>query len=623
MQRKPPQREKTLGSKVSAVLSVLLDLPQTLRLVWSSSRWWMVLWAVLLFIQGLLPVATVYLTKLLVDSLVAATKLDIPSQGFSLILLPAVLMAGVLLLTELLQSVLGWTRTMQSELIQDYISVLVHEKSVAVDLAFYETPEYHDKLHQARDQASSRYLALLESTGSLFQNSITFLAMATVLLPYGAWLPLILLLSTLPAFYIVVIFNRRYHQWSQKATTDRRWTEYYDVVLTHSAVAAELRLFDLGPHFQSAYQVLRKKLRRERLNLLKQQSLAKLGAALIALGVSGAPMAWMLWKALQGLIGLGDLALFYQAFNQGQNLMRTLLGNLGEIYNNKLFLANLFEFLSLQSHIVDPLEPVRVPSPVKQGICLRRISFSYPGSDRPVLKDFNLTIPAGQIVAIVGDNGAGKSTLSKLLCRFYDPTAGQIELDGIDIRNFRLKDLRRLFTVLFQYPIPYEATAADNIAMGSLDSQPSLAEIEAAAQGAGAHETIERLPHGYDTMLGKSFAQGVELSGGERQRVALARAFLRNAPIIILDEPTSAMDSWAEAEWLERFRSLAKGRTTVVITHRFTLAMRADIIHVMRKGEIVESGNHHELLEKGGLYSQSWKAQTEAGDRPSVISNLP
>ena len=591
-----------------------------MRLIWAASRYWTLAWVVLLVIQGLLPAATVWLTKLLVDNLVAAMKTGVVEAGFRLLLVPAALMIGVLLLSELLQGVLVWTRTIQSELIQDYISALVHEQSVTVDLAFYENPEYHDRLHQARSEASGRSLGLLESSGSLLQNSVTLLAMSMVLIPYGALLPLVLVFSTLPALYIVLVFNRRYHRWWQQRTAARRLAEYYDYFLTNSWIAAEMRLFDIGAHFQSAYQALRCQLRSERLSLLKEQSIAKLGAGVSALVISGATMAWMLWRALQGLLSLGDLALFYQAFNRGQSLMRALLGSVSEIHSNILYLGNLFEFFGLKPQIVDPPNPIPAPSSLQQGIRFRQVTFRYPGSERTVLKNFNLTIPAGQVVAIVGDNGAGKSTLIKLLCRFYDPIDGRIEIDGVDIRNFAVKEFRRLLTVLFQGPVPYQATAAENIAIGDLSAEPSLAEIESAARGAGAHEVIARLPQSYETLLGKAFVNGVELSGGEWQRLALARAFLRRAQIIILDEPTSAMDSWAETDWLERFRTLANGRTAIVITHRFTLAMRADMIHVMRNGQIVESGNHLELLEQGGLYAQSWKAQTQALPNPLVTS---
>lgn len=528
-----------------------------------------------------------------------------------IILVPIALMAGVLLLTELLQGILNWIRTVQAELMQDYMSALIHEKAVAADLAFYESSDYHDKLEQARSDASIRSLALLENSGSLLQNSITLLAMAAVLIPYGAWLPLALFVSMLPALAVVLRSNRDYHQWWQQTTVDRRWTQYYDMMLTHSAVAAELRLFDLGSYFQSSYQTLRRRLVSERLRLIKNQSLARLVAGASGLLVSGAAMSWMVWRALQGQVTLGDLALFYQAFNRGQSLMRTLLGNVGQVYTNSLFLGNLFEFLRLEPQVLDPLAPLPAPLLIKEGIRFREVTFRYPGSEQFALQNFNLTIPAGKIVAIVGDNGAGKSTLIKLLCRFYDPEAGCIELDGTDIRDLSIKKLRRLLSVLFQVPINYHATVAQSIANGDLQVELSRAEIEAAARGAGADEVIARLPQGYDTLLGKWFAKGTNLSGGELQRIALARAFVRQAQIIVLDEPTSAMDSWAEADWLERFRTLTNGRTAMIITHRFTLAMRADMIHTMRNGQIVESGSHDQLLAQGGLYAQSWIAQMQ------------
>jgi ATP-binding cassette subfamily B protein len=609
-----------LKVKLRNFTAQLSYLPQTLGLIWAAARTWTLVWVILLMIQGLLPAATVSLSRLLVDGLVAAMSSGISWDGVKPVLVLAILMAGVLLIAELLQSAIDWIRTAQSEYIQDHIGKLVHEKSVSVDLAFYESPEYYDRLHRARSDASSRSLALLENGGSLLQNGITLLAMAAVLIPYGPWLPLVLFVSTLPALYIVFHFNRRYHRWWEQTTPDRRWAQYYDTMLTHSAVAAELRLFGLGAHFQSAYQALRHQLRTERLRLIKDQNLTRLGAGAGALLVSGAAMAWMVWRALQGLVTLGDLALFYQAFNRGQSLMRSLLGNVGQIYTNSLFLGNLFDFLQLEPQVVDPPKPIPVPPVSKEGIRFRRVTFRYPGSDgRVALRDFDLTIPSGQIVAIVGPNGAGKSTLVKLLCRFYDPQAGHVEFDGIDVRDLSIEELRRRITVLFQLPVFYHATAGQNIALGDLSAAPGAAEIEAAARGAGAHEIITRLSQEYDTLLGKWFADGTELSAGEWQRIALARAYLRQAHIVILDEPTSFMDSWAEAEWLARFRTLVNGRTAMIITHRFTTAMYADVIHVMRLGQIVESGSHDELLARGGLYAQSWTAQMQAGSRFSSL----
>ena len=595
------------------VVAQLSYLPRTLRLVWNATRNWTLAWSVLLVVQGLLPAAAVYLTKVLVDSLVAAVKAGGSWESTRPVLFAALFMGAVLLLIELVQSASTWIRTAQAELIRDHLSALIHEKSVALDIAFYESPEYHDRLEQARNDLSSRPLALLEATGALLQNTVTLVAIAALLVPYGIWLPFALAVSTAPALFVVLRFNLRYHHWWKQTTADRRWAQYYDTILTISRAASELRLFDLGFHFQSAYQRLRTRLRTERLKFTRDQAIARLLAGLFGLIISGLAMGWMVWQVLQAQATLGALALFYQAFNQGQSLLRSLLESAGQIYTDSMFLGNLFDFLNSKCEVLDPPRPIPAPSALRVGILFEDITFCYPGSRQAALQNFNLTVPAGQIVALVGANGAGKTTLLKLLCRFYDPQKGRIIVDGIDIRKLAVKELRRMMTVLFQWPVPYQATATENIALGDLSADPAMPEIEAAARSAGAHEIIARLPQGYNTRLGRWFSQGTELSIGEWQRLALARAFLRRAQIMILDEPTSALDSWAEVDWFDRFRSLARNKTAIVITHRLTIARHADIIHVMDGGAIVESGTHDELLARGRLYARSWFAQVRDG----------
>jgi ATP-binding cassette subfamily B protein len=598
----------TISTKLSKFTGQLSYLPQTFSLIWAASRNYTLVWIILLILQGILPAAFVYLTRLVVDGVVLVAGKGITWDNIQPILTPVALMAAVLLLTEFLQGAAEWVRTAQSELVQDYISGLIHQQSVAIDYACYESSDFNDYLDRARQGASTRSLALLENTGSLFQSSITLLTMATILIPYGLWLPIILFLSALPAFYVALQLNLKQYQWSQKTTTDRRLLQYYELLLTNSWAAAELRLFNFGEYFQTAYQRLRDRLRREQMKLIQQQSLSRLAAGFLALLITGAALIWMGRQVLLGMITLGELALFYQAFNKGQSIVKSLLGSLGQIYKNSLFISNLFEFLQLKPEIIDPPTPVPIPD-IQKGIQFHQVSFRYPGSEQLVLENFNLTIPAGKIVAIVGDNGAGKSTLIKLLCRFYDPEVGSITIDDIDIRDFSVAELRRLITVLFQYPIPYYLSATENIAIGDLSRISNQAEIQFAAKDAGIDDKISSLPHGYSTMLGKWFPGGTDLSGGQWQRLALARAFYRQAQFIILDEPTSAMDPWAEFDWLERFRAMANQRTALVITHRFTLAMRADIIHVMRAGRIVESGNHDELIAENGFYAQSWQEQ--------------
>jgi ATP-binding cassette subfamily B protein len=599
---------RIFSAKFRKALAQLPNLPRALGLVWSVAKPWTIAWSALLVIQGLLPAATVYLTKLVVDAVLYATKAGALWPEVRKVLILVASLAGVMLLMELARSAINWIRTVQAELLQDHIHALIHEKSAGADLAFYEFPDYYDHLHRARTEATYRPVALLENLGSLLQNGITLLAMGAMLIPLGPWLSLALIISSLPAFYVVLRYAEVQYEWRQRMTADERRTWYYDWVLTAAEAAAEVRLFRLAQHFQSAYQNLRRRLRNERVRVARQQGVAELGAGVIALAIMGGSLAYMAWKAMRGLITLGDLALIYAAFTLGQRLVRTLLESVGQLYANSLFLGNLFEFLALQPLVAEPeANLAAMPRDVRREINFSNVSFSYPQSERRALDDFNLIIRAGSVVAIVGPNGAGKSTLVKLLCRFYDPIAGRIEVDGTDIKNIPTGDLRRLITVLFQQPVHYNATVRENIEYGDLGQQ--LGDVKNAAHAAGADEIIARLPEDYEAVLGKWFSGGSELSVGEWQRIALARAFLRQAPIIILDEPTSALDPWSEADWLRRFRQLARGRTALIITHRFTTAMHADVIHVVHSGRIIESGTHDELLLKNGPYAESWSRQ--------------
>jgi len=568
----------------------------------------------LLLLQGLAPVAVVYLTKPLVDSLAAAVRAQGAWESASPAIGWAVAMAAAIVLGEGLRAAAEWAATVQAKRVEDRVSALIHAQSTRVDLAFYEWPDYHDHLHRARYEARHRPVALLASCGALIQNGITLAAMAAVLLTFGWWVSAALLLSAVPALLVVVRFAVRQHQWRSRATADERRATYQDWLMTSGEAAAELRLFGLQVPLRAAYNALRARLRGEELELAAAQMRAELGATAFALLLAGGCLAWVLWQAIVGAVGPGDAALFYVAFGQGQRLMRSLLSGVGRIYHNMLFLGDLFAFLDLGSRVVDPVEPLPPPEPAagKRGLDVRleNVTFRYPGAAGTAMQGFDLALRPGEIAAIVGANGAGKSTLVKLLCRFYDPDAGRVLFGGVDARRLATADLRALSTVLFQEPMRYDATVAENIAVGVPDAQAS--DIKAAARAAGADELIARLPQGYETLLGRWFEGGVELSVGEWQRLALARAFFRPAPVILLDEPTSAMDSWAEADWLRRFRSLAAGRTAIVVTHRFTTAMQADVIHVMDRGRVVESGSHAELLARHGAYARSWNAQMNA-----------
>lgn len=600
------QTLKKLSTAIVTLRAQLPYLPRALSLVRQAAGWLTILWILLLLLQGLLPVASVYLTKTLVNGVAAM----IGAGGWTAMrpLLPAaVAMVLVLIGIEFCQSIGKWLRTAQSELVQDHVHELIHKQAMHLDLSFYDNPGYYDQLHRARIDAISRPAALIENMGSLLQSFITLAAMGWVLLSFGIWIPVMLAIGTLPSLLVVLRHTIRYHTWRQENTMIFRQASYYDLMLTQREAAAEMRLFGLGPHFSALFRALRQKLRREQVQLARSEAIAQGAAALCGLASMAAALAWIGRLALRGVIGLGDLALFYQAFFQGQRMMRALLGSAGEIYRNIAFLENLFEFLALQPRIDNPAEPLPHPG-VSREIVLENITFRYPGSSRPALNNFNLTIPAGQITALVGENGAGKTTMIKLLCRFYDPELGRVLIDGTDIRTIELHSLRRQTTVLFQDPVRYHDSVRNNIALGDIENSPDQERIEAAAAASGADAPISRLPLGYEAVLGKWFG-GAELSGGEWQRLALARAFLRNADLIILDEPTSAMDSWAEVDWLARFRQLVAGRTALIITHRFTTALQADIIHVMDQGKIIETGTHQELIAAHGRYEESWTRQ--------------
>jgi ATP-binding cassette subfamily B protein len=597
-----------LREKLGRFAAQLRLIPRTVALVWQAAGGWLVAWTALLILQGILPVVVVYLTRALVNRLASWVTQSSPADfGYAL---PVLLgLVGVLILSELLSSAAGYVRTIQAERLKDRISDLVHAQSASVDLAFYEWPEFHDHLHRAQSEAAYRPVMLLDSLGGLLQHGITLVAMGAALVPYGVWLPLVLLASTLPAFWTVLHYSLLQHELRQRTTADERRTRYFSWLVTTASSAAEIRLFQLADLFQTSYRQVRSVLQRDALRLAGKQLVTEAFAALAALAVMCLTLGWMVWRVAHGTATLGDLAFFYQAFQQGQRMMHALVRQLAQLYYNSLFLSDLFEFLALQPTITSPQEPRAIPKLARAGVTFDNVTFHYPGGRRAALANFSLHLPAQKIVALVGPNGAGKSTIAKLMCRLYDPAAGRILYEGVDLAEFSLEDYRRKIAVLFQTPVEYSANVAETIAYGQAGQPPCAERIEAAAQAAGAAEIIDELPAGYHQQLGSWFASGTQLSVGQWQRLALARALYRDAELLILDEPTSAMDPWAEGEWLARLRQATVGKTVVIITHRLTTAMHTDLIHVLDAGRLVESGDHHELLRLDGQYAAAWRLQ--------------
>ncbi len=582
---------------------------RALALVWGAARGWTVAWAILLVAQGLLPAGLALLLRSLFNRLVAA-------PGWASIAPPAMGIASLWILGQLLSSSLSWVRAVQAERVQDEVHRLIHIQALRLDVAFYDHPDSYDQLYRAMVDALSQPMALLESLGSLVQNGLGFLVLAGILWKYAGWLPLLLVITGLPGLLLVARHTLRKHRWHLEHTVEERKARYLDWLITDRSAAAELRLFDLGTHHRKAFEKVRESLREGKLRLERQGALAELGAGALAWAGSLAGLGWVLHRALIGTAGVGDLVLCLQAFQQSQTSLRAILEGAGKIYRSLLFVDNLEEFLLLAPQILaGPVQDAGLP--VKHSIRFEDVSFTYPGGCHRALDGFNMEIPQGKVVALVGHNGAGKSTLIKLLCRFYDPDSGRILLDGVDLRSFDPLALRRRITVLFQEPVHYHATVRENIGFGDLEGLVDLPRVRHAAEDAGALEPIELLHGGFESILGKWFG-GAELSAGEWQRIALARAFFRQASLVILDEPTSAMDSWAEQDWLSRFHTLVEGKTALMITHRFTTAMHADVIHVLDRGRVVESGTHAQLVAMGGAYAVSWAAQMreiDAGDR--------
>lgn len=573
-----------------------------LTLVWSAAGWWTVVWGALLVAQGLIPAGLALLLRVLVNALVSP-------HGWAPVAPPALGIAALWIVGQLLSSSLSWVRAVQAELVQDEIHRLIHGQALRLDLAFYDRPESYDQLYRAQVESISQPLALLESLGSLVQNSLGFLVLAGILWTYARWLPLLLIFTALPGLLLVARHILKEHHWHQEHTNEERRARYLDWLITEQASAAELRLFGLGPYHRKWFESLRESLRQGKLQLVREGAVAELGAGILAWAGSLVGLGWMLHRTLAGAVKLGDLLLCFQAFQQCQVLLRSLLEGAGKIYKSLLFVENLDEFLKVQPVILSG-SPGVAGLPVQHSIRFENVGFTYPGGFHRALDGFDLEIPKGKVVALVGHNGAGKSTLIKLICRFYDPNEGRVLIDGVDLRALDQEALRRQIAVLFQDPVHYHASVRENIGFGDIEAVHDRVRVWQAAQDSGAFEPINRLEGRLDALLGKWFG-GAELSGGEWQRIALARAFFRQASLVVLDEPTSAMDSWAEQDWLSRFRALTEGRTALMITHRFTTAMHADIIHVLDRGRIVESGSHAQLVALGGPYANSWTAQMQ------------
>lgn len=600
-----------VGKKIKLKIQQTLGFVPALRLVWQSSPRWTIARVVLLVIQGVLPLVTIYLAKIIVDTVAASLNAVDKAAAFQQVLLLVAITGAVTLLSTFCNSLTELVNTAHSRLVTDYMQGIINAKSVEADLEYYENARYYDTLQRAQQEAPYRPPQILNRLAQVGQSSISLVGMVGLLLSLHWGIVGILFLSALPAMVVKVKYSGVMYRWQRKKTPQERQAMYLAWMLTSDQFAKEIRLFNLGSYFSEWYLRIRRQIYKESLKIDTGRSFANFAAQAVAAIFLFGVFAFIIYQTIQGVLRLGDLVLYYQALQRGQNDIKNLLGSISALYEDNLFLANMYEFLDLKPTLIDPSHPVPLPQPMQGGIIFKNVSFQYSTTTRVALKDINLTVKPGEVIALVGENGSGKTSLIKLLCRLYDPTAGSITIDGIDLRDFKIADLRREVSVIFQDYAKYHFTAQDNIWMGNIDLPAQRESIMNAARRSGADDVITKLPQGYDTILGKLFDKGEELSVGQWQKIALARAFLRNSQVIVLDEPTSAMDPKAEYEVFEKFRQLIKNQAAILISHRLSTVKMADRIYVMSGGTITESGTHEELMEMGGSYAFLFETQAQ------------
>ena len=597
--------------KIKDILQGLFLLKRSLILVWHSSRVWTITSLILLILNSVLPLLSLYLTKFCIDNISKAITAEDKGIAFEQVAFFILLLAIVAIIINICKSLTNLVNNIQSEKFVNYMTGIIHRKSIEIDLEYFENSEYYDTFHRVQADGLYRPYRVLNNVLEIFQNgfSIFFLSGLLVSLHWSVFI--VLIIAVIPGAIIRLKYSEKMYRWKRQRTHKQRSAYYYNSLITLSEFAKEVRIFNLGKLFAQRFSNIRQKLYREEIKIVSQQTFSELIGNISGTIASFAVYGFIAYRTVKGALSLGDLVMYHKAFTQLQTAFTAILTTVTNLYSDSLYISNLYEFLDLKSKIVDPPEAKPIPYPMEKGIRFNNVNFQYQHSTRQALKDINLTIKPGEVIALVGENGSGKTTLIKLLCRLYDPTNGSITFDGIDIRQFQVAQLRQQISVIFQDYVQYCFRAEDNIWVGNVDNFPETQKIVAAAQQAGIDEVISKLPQGYDTMLGKMFENGEQLSIGQWQKVALARAFLRDSQLIVLDEPTSALDPKAEYEVFQQFRQLLNGQSAILITHRLSTVRMADRIYVLNQGRIVESGTHEELIQLDKVYANFFEKQAQ------------
>jgi ATP-binding cassette, subfamily B, bacterial len=586
-------------------IRALRNIPPVLHFVWESGPS-VVFWNIAIRIfAAFLPVGIGIIGRFIIDG-VNRLRLHQPLPQHFWWLVGAEMTLAVV--AGILSRAVDYFDNLLADRYTHHVSVEVMRKAASLDVTVYEDPVFYDRLERARVQATDR-LAMIQQMGRLIQQTVTAIAFSAVLIRYSPFLLLLLVAGILPAFLGESHFAFLTYAKNFRQTPARRQMDYLRQVGGSKEAAKELKLFNLSGYLTGRFTELSQKIYEENVELNKRRLFwGGLLAIVGQLGYYGA-YAFSIYRTIQGFYSIGDLTLITTAIMQAMANIQQAFSTASGVADQALFLTDLLAFFEMQPTVASKANGLPAPSPIMLGFEFRNVSFAYPGTDRRVLADFNFTLRPGERVALIGENGQGKTTVVKLITRLYDPTEGRILLDGVDLREYDLADLHAEIGVIFQDFMRYEMTARENIAVGRIEVPHTVKEIEHAAEKSLASGVIARLRDGYDQMLGRRFETGVDLSGGEWQKLALARAYLRDAQLLILDEPTAALDARSELQVFERFAELTEGKMALLISHRFSTVRMADRIVVLEGGRLVEEGSHAQLMETGGRYAAMFEMQ--------------